>query len=229
MTHKKTIMLSEACNEIYEYWDYEGNKGKDPRDFTYKSREKVKLYCRKHNIHYERAAYKITSEERNCRCKKCNEEIRYKSDIETGKMKSLVEYVPEIKDYWVDGLNELPMEMIPCRSNKRVTLYCKKHDFYFEKRIRNIEPNLDICPICSNRVKPLQIFYPELKKEYSEKNVIPFNYLYANMPAQVIWKCSHENCDCEWVSTVRVRTSGKSQCPNERKHKKIKTTCRIER
>ena len=124
----KTMLLSDACNEIYEYWDYEGNGGKNPSDFTYKSQKKVKLYCKKHNIHYERAIGEITTKKGNCGCKKCNEELRYKSDIEMGKMKSLVEYIPGIIDYWVEELNEFPLEIMPCRSERMVTLYCKKHN-----------------------------------------------------------------------------------------------------
>lgn len=229
MIPRNTIMLSDACNDIYEYWDYEGNKGKDPSEFLYQSNLKVKLYCKKHDIHYERAVCGITSKIGNCRCKKCNEERKYRSAIEMGKIKSLVEYMPEIKDYWVKELNEFPLEMMPCRSDRIVTLYCKEHNFYFKKRITTIKPGLGICPICSNKIKPLQIFYPELEKEYSEKNVIPFNCLNENSPVQVIWKCSYEGCDCEWVTDVRLRTAGRTRCPNERIHKKIIATCRVER
>lgn len=226
MTQRNTVMLSDVCDEIYEYWDYEGNDGKDPSDFSCKTHKKVKLYCKKHNIHYERQVDVINSKRGHCYCPKCATDRKYVSGMKNGKRISLIEYIPELSNFWVKDMNEMELEGLTAYSSKTVYLYCKTHDFYFSKRVTSLKPG-KVCPICAGKRKPIHIFYPELEKEYSDKNVIPFNCLHTKSDVEIIWRCSHPDCDCEWVAAIHKRVNGHNRCPNENNHKKIKPKNRI--
>lgn len=212
---KKT--LADTCPEIYDYWDWENNS-REPNQVLIYEKTKINLYCKIHNIHYQRSPGTITASECKCYCKKCTREKGNIRRIKAGKSRSIEESIPDIRKYWVDEVNDCKLDSVTTNCKKTITLYCKKHDFYFNKKPASLKADEELCPICVGKLFPINVLYPELEKEYSEKNVFPFSQITVQSEMLAIWKCSNSRCGCEWVSSVVNRIKGHSRCPNEKNH-----------
>lgn len=213
--------LTDVVPEIYEYWDWDGNNGADPKQFAPYSLTKVKLFCRNHNIRFERRVSKITEKSCRCYCRECTKEKKLREKLDNQKIYRIIDLIPELRDYWPENVNDSKLEDLLSTDRTPVTLYCKKHDHYFYIAPVSIELNKPICPVCAGIIEPVYLFYPEYEKEYSEKNIIPFKEITVSSTIEVIWRCSVPGCECEWVSRIADHINGKARCPNEKLHRNL--------
>ena len=209
--------LVDVCPEIYNYWDWENNSRK-PEDVLAYEKKKINLYCKTHNMRYQRSPKVITLRKCKCYCKECLRENANIRRVKEGKSCLLMDRISNIREYWVDEINDCKLDYLTTNSKKTITLYCKKHDFYFDKKPASLNADMELCPICAGKLFPISILYPELEKEYSEINAFPFSQITAQSEMMAIWKCSVPGCNCEWVGSVTNRIRGHSRCPNEKNH-----------
>ncbi|MBQ6834201.1 MAG: zinc-ribbon domain-containing protein [Lachnospiraceae bacterium] len=219
--NKPRRTLIDTCPEIYDYWDFEQNE-KKPEEIGAGTKTYVMLFCKIHNKKYRRSADQITRQPCKCYCPECISEGMKRTKIHNGSIKLLKDKIPNICEYWIDEINKVRLELVCSNSHEKIRLYCKTHNFYFDKKPASLKPNEEICPICAGKLAPLYILYPECEEEYSEKNVFPFSQITAGSSMKAIWKCRVPGCNCEWVSTVNHYVNGYGRCPNERIHTKIK-------
>ena len=57
----------------------------------------------------------------------------------------------------------------------------------------------------------MQTLYPEIAREYSDKNSVPVNQISAHTHRKVIWNCPF--CGNEYTASINHRTSGGTECP----------------
>ena len=57
----------------------------------------------------------------------------------------------------------------------------------------------------------MQALYPEIAREYSDKNSVPVNQISAHTHRKVIWNCPF--CGNEYTASINHRTLGGTECP----------------
>lgn len=113
--------------------------------------------------------------------------------------------------------NIVPFDNVTETGNPKLWWKCEKnHEFQY---------NLDnftrkrkfACPVCAGRLAiegetDLLSQYPELAKQYSEKNAKPSNKVSVyNRNSETLWKCV---CGQEFRAPVKSRIAGAKNCPN---------------
>lgn len=110
-----------------------------------------------------------------------------------------------------------PYDVVPGFS-KRVWWFCLVCQHHWQRRVADRVQRGQGCPACANHVATkkncLATAYPQLVKEWSEKNLsLTPNDVVAGSNKKVWWKCRKQNCGYEWQTSVANRTIHKSGCP----------------
>ena len=103
---------------------------------------------------------------------------------------------------------------LPTSKEKKWWICSEGHEYYMEIRHRTIDRQG--CPYCSGQrviigTNDLMSKYPELRKEWSDKNRKSMNEFHAHSNTKAWWKCIL--CGYEWRAIINNRVKGKG-CPN---------------
>lgn len=125
---------------------------------------------------------------------------------------NLFETHPHLKDEW-SNKNTLDPNRLTHGSNKQAYWICRyKHEWPAMVCDRTKGKG---CPICSNKkivvgVNDLATIYPEIVKEWSDKNRLKPTEVSRAANKVVLWQCAHEH---EWRANINDRTRKNSSCP----------------
>ncbi|MFZ5365345.1 MAG: zinc-ribbon domain-containing protein [Patescibacteria group bacterium] len=114
--------------------------------------------------------------------------------------------------------NELPANQIVAGTSKKIWWRCSicGHEWRQSGSIRVRGAG---CPSCANKVltnkNNLAVTHPELAEEYSDRNELPANKIFAGTNKKLLWKC--RKCGYEWQQTgnKRVHGTGCPACANQ--------------
>ena len=110
--------------------------------------------------------------------------------------------------------NELPAEQVIAGTTKKIWWICHtcQHEWQAigSSRVRGLG-----CPGCSGyavtKTNNLAAKYPDLAKEYSSKNELLANQVYASTAKKLWWVC--QKCSYEWLTSAALRVRQNTGCP----------------
>ena len=132
--------------------------------------------------------------------------------VERMKPKCISDYPELVKEYLEK--NELSPEMVRAGTNVKLWWKCSTCGHEWQATGTSRAYSGTGCPACAGRIvtstNNLATAYPELTKEYSEKNELTPDKVYATTDKKLWWKCS--TCGHEWQAAGGSRVRGYG-CP----------------
>ncbi len=177
-----------------------------PSEYSYGSTKKVKWRCQFGHI-WEESLNKRTANG-GSKCPYCANRKVWKG------FNDLASQRPELLIEWDYSLNTVNPDEIYVGSSKKVGWICSKGHRWDAAIKDRTKKKSTGCPICSNNrtstgYNDLKTVYPDLEKEYSEKNEVPSDMIYCKSTKSALWICSRGH---EYKARVVDRVSGNG-CP----------------
>ncbi|HTE49191.1 MAG TPA: zinc-ribbon domain-containing protein [Candidatus Paceibacterota bacterium] len=111
--------------------------------------------------------------------------------------------------------NPLPADQILAGSHRPVLWHCLKCEHEWTASGASRLKKQGGCPGCAGLVvtphNNLAVLYPELVKEYSDKNPLPADQVLPSTSQKIQWYCA--KCGHEWKTIGSTRTKWKHGCP----------------
>jgi len=204
--------LSAIYPEIAKEWS---NKNKlKPNEVTAGSHKKVWWKCKKGH-EWNSYIYDRTINQKGCPyC--CNKKVCKDNCLATTH--------PHLAKEW-SSKNKLKPTEVVAGSNKKAWWKCQKGHEWKTYIIARQKYN---CPYCSGRKacydNCLSTTYPEISKEWSNKNKLKPNEVVANSGKKYWWKC--QKCKYEWKASLDNRAKGRGcpVCKESKGEKKVAKT-----
>jgi len=204
--------LATTHPELIKEWNYDKNNIK-PIDVLGGSRKKVWWKCKKGHEWQDSLNHRTQG-------RKCH----YCSGKKICQDNCLLATHPHSIKEW-SNKNKIKPNEITYSSNKKVWWKCEKgHEWLSTPNSRIINNSIRECPYCTNRKvckdNCLKFIYPELAKEWSNKNKLKPTDVLSGSHLKVWWEC--QKCKHEWITSIMSRSNKKSGCPvcNESKGEK---------
>jgi superfamily II DNA or RNA helicase/DNA-directed RNA polymerase subunit RPC12/RpoP len=131
--------------------------------------------------------------------------------VERMKPKYVSDYPKLVEEY--SDKNECTADQVRAGSHEKIWWKCSTCGHEWKSVVRHRVNGVG-CPACSNyavtSTNNLVAMYPELAKEYSDKNKLHADQIYARTQAKLWWKC--HVCGHAWKATGAYRAQG-GGCP----------------
>jgi len=223
-SHKKGLWRCSNCGHEWEASPNDRVRGRNNclvcRSLAAKFPEIAKEWSKKNTL----TAYEITpgSHKKGLwRCSKCCHEWetspvhRVYNNHNCLVCRSLAAKFPEIAKEWSEKNTLTAYEITP-GSDKKGLWHCSKcsHEWETSPAPRT-SSNKTGCPACDNKVvtstNNLAVKFPEIAKEWSEKNTLTASEVMPGSRKKYFWECS--KCGYSWEASPGSRTSNGSGCP----------------
>ncbi len=204
------IKLKEAYPNIALEWHQYKNKPLTPEDVPYGSGKKVWWKCSKCNNEWYATICNRTNIHLNRGCPECSNKKTSKRNVDRqlSSIHNLSLYKDVLKE-WHPSKNKglIPSEFTP-KSNKKVWWKCLICGYEWISQINFMVEKKKVCLHC----RSLKNLFPNIAKEWSEKNDKTSLDFFAKSGKKVWWKCSI--CKKEWEATIASRTLNGNGCPH---------------
>lgn len=194
-------LYPEAASE----WDYSKNSVL-PSEVFPKANKKYYFVCSKGHSYLQSLNCKTSN---NGGCPYCSGQALLKgyNDLQT--------IHPEIAKEWDFSRNVNGPSDYRYGSGYKAWWLCDKCGLSYQSPI-NVHIRGHKCPYCSGQKvatgkNDLQTLYPEIAREYSDKNSVPVSQISAHTHHKAIWNCPF--CGNEYTASINHRTSSGTECP----------------
>lgn len=199
--------LETLYPEVAVEWDYSKNKLK-PSEITKTSSKKVWWKCEKGHSWKTSVAHRTSSKSN---CQKCY----FEGKKNAKKEDSFGTKFPNLIKEWDYKKNNVdPYKIFPSHQEKVWWKGSCGHSWEQTIKARRMYQSKP-CPICAGRdvlvgFNDVSTTYPEISKEWSEKNELTPIEVTKGYDQKVLWKCKKGH---EWIASVASRTFYNSRCP----------------
>lgn len=234
---KAFISLREKNPEAADMWIYDEyyNGEKTPENVEWYSKKNARFRCpnNKDHIFIKMILYMGDKNSRFYGCDICKKESSSISNPTDNRKRPLideshqeavsVQYDEELvkrKSEWSNN-NPFDISLYSDSSEYPAKWICRTCSKEYVQRISEHLTGIDNCPYCretsnrknnvENRLPTLDVVYPEIARELSDKSPFKANVLLCDMPIMCTWVCG--KCHGEYPARVNERTSKDFQCP----------------
>lgn len=235
---KAFISLREKNPEAADMWIYDEyyNGEKTPETVEWCSKKNAHFRCpnNKDHIFIKMILYMGDKNSRFYGCDICKKEnVSISNPVAGNEKQPLIdeshqqavsvqddEALKQRKSEWSNN-NPFDVSLYSDRSEYPAKWICRTCSNEYVQRISKHLTGTDNCPYCrdtstkeynaENRLPTLDIVYPEIARELSDKSPFKANVLLCDMPIMCTWVCG--KCHGEYPARVNERTSKDFQCP----------------
>lgn len=168
----------------------------NPNIFDKTFSDKITLNCEKHGEYPFTLKYITKLKSKGLElCPKCRNERLMKNtptklDKPVKRPVSLSEYAPHLLEEW-DHNNLIQPDEVSYGSSKKAKWICKTCGHKWETTIKNRAIGNRGCSECNHKIRKFADVYPQLKKNFSDKNNFPFEQEFLHSTKKAIWVCDN--------------------------------------